>query len=123
MKILICGSREASSRLLKIAGEFVQLYHEHEFICGDAEGVDAAVIQACDALGVPITVYGANNQLRHQTQTGRNIALGGSYRMRDAWMVAQQPDVVIGLWNGTSAGTLATVKHAKRQGILSSLVR
>jgi hypothetical protein len=109
--------------LIWIARGLVELYHEHEFICGDAEGVDAAVIAACDALGVKVTVYGANNQLRHQTKTGRNIALGGSYRMRDAWMVAQQPDVVIGLWNGTSAGTLATVKHAKRQGILSYLVR
>jgi membrane carboxypeptidase/penicillin-binding protein PbpC len=85
--------------------------------------VDAAVIQACDALGAKVTVYGAHNQLRHQTKTGRNIALGGSYRMRDAWMVEQGPDVVVGLWNGHSAGTLATVKHAKRQGIEAYLVR
>mgnify|MGYP001056969376 FL=1 len=123
MKILICGSREASPRLLSIAHDFVQLYHEHEFICGDADGVDAAVIAACDALGVKLSVYGANHVLRHQTRTGRNIALGGTYRMRDAWMVAQQPDVVIGLWNGSSPGTLATVKHAKQQGIESYLVR
>ena len=123
MKILICGSREASPRLLSIAHDFVALYRQHEFICGDADGVDAAVIQACDALGVTLTVYGANHTLRHKTQTGRNIALGGTYRMRDAWMVAQGPDVVIGLWNGTSAGTLAVVKHAKRQGIESYLVR
>jgi hypothetical protein len=116
--LLITGSRSASERMLKYAQKAVARAKElgWEIVVGDASGVDAAVIEACDNLNVPVTVYGAYGRMRHQTKTGTNYALTNtSYPQRDMVM-AQTCDVCLAVWDGKSNGTQITFSAAKKFG-------
>jgi hypothetical protein len=118
MKLLITGSRKATPRLLKRAHDAVAYAKSQvgEVIVGDAEGVDAAVIQACDELQVPVTVYGAYGRLRRTTNTGRNFPLlVKSYRIRDDVM-AKECTHCFALCHNKSKGTMHTYSRAKVMG-------
>jgi len=75
-----------------------------EIIVGDAFGIDRHVIETCDRLGVPVTVYGAYGKFRNRSKTGKNIALQANYTDRDEHMIAEC-DMCIAVWNGRSKGT------------------
>lgn len=121
--LLITGSREASDYLLERARAFVRLVKEvgGQVVVGDAEGVDATVIRACDELGVPVTVYGAYGKLRRKSITGKNIAIVSSYLARDREMVRVCTHCVA-LWNGRSRGTKYTYDVARRRGKPAELI-
>jgi len=112
-KLLITGSRNASAKLIAVAKKAVE--HAQalgwEIVVGDASGIDMIVINTCDDLNVPVTVYGANNVMRHKTKTGANITTPGSYIDRDVLM-AEECDKCFAIWNGESRGTKLTYKTA-----------
>ena len=86
MKLLICGSRNVVRGMRGYVHKVVKRAKERgdlEIIVGDAHGVDKMVIEACDQLGVPVTVYGAYGKFRNETDTGENIAAIGNYAERD----------------------------------------
>ena len=124
MKILITGSREASQRLIDIARGFVEHFPQAEFIVGDAPGIDAAVIAACDRIGARVLVCGAHGQCRNATKQQTNVYLTCSYQERDRFMVDEgHPDQCVAFWNGSSAGTLATAKYARSKGVPTILCK
>ncbi len=119
-QLLITGSRKAPPAMRAYARRAVARAAElgWHVIVGDAAGVDAAVIAACDTLRVPITVCGAHGRLRRRTRTGENLALGSRrypYVLRDLWMAARC-DVCLALWDGTSRGTRKTFAAAREMG-------
>jgi hypothetical protein len=66
MRVLITGSREASSAMLAKVEEVVLWVKRQGYtlLVGDAPGVDAHVRVCAEALSVPTTVYGAYGRLR-----------------------------------------------------------
>ncbi len=118
-RVLVTGSRDATPAMLARARQLVACARKSEnhitFLVGDAPGVDAAIIQACDELGLPVEVYGANCTFRHYTRTGRNIPVGGSYVTRDRVM-AEACDECFAIWNGESRGTRLTFQAVIRLG-------
>jgi predicted Rossmann-fold nucleotide-binding protein len=117
MKLLITGSRTASVGMLSYARKVVARAKELGWtvLVGDAPGIDAAVIEECDLLEVPVLVYGANGKMRHQTKTGTNVACLGSYTDRDRIMV-EACDICMAIWNGSSRGTVTNYEAAKALG-------
>ena len=115
--LLITGSRAASPEMLDYARSVVTRAKEKRWkiIVGDADGVDGTVIQACDDLGVPVTVYGAYNKMRRRTRTGENAAIPGSYPARDRHM-ATLCTCCMAIWNGQSRGTMITYRAVKALG-------
>jgi len=82
-----------------------------EVVVGDASGIDAKVIETCDGLDVPVTVYGGYNKMRNFTKFGKNIRLDQTYIQRDAYM-AGECDKCYAIWNGVSRGTKLTYQMA-----------
>ena len=123
MRTLITGSREATTEMLRKAAQMVvnaknkiEEGLQECIIVGDAEGVDAQVIEMCDQLDVPCYVFGAYGKLRRKTrQRGHNITVDGTYPERDVVM-AQLCDQCLGIWNGASRGTEFTTRKAKEFG-------
>jgi len=117
MKLLVTGSRDASSLLFQYARAIIVRAKElgWSIVVGDAPGIDAEVIAACDMLGVPVEVHGGYNKLRHTSSSGQNITHPVSYPERDRLM-AELCDICIGVWNGKSRGTMITVKAAAALG-------
>jgi hypothetical protein len=115
--LLITGSRSASPEMLDYARRVVARTKEKawKIIVGDADGIDGAVIQACDDLGVPVTVYGAYTKMRRRTRSGENVALPGSYPARDRHM-ATLCTCCIAIWNGQSRGTMNPYRAARALG-------
>lgn len=115
--LLITGSRNASSAMLDYAHKVVARAKEKgwKIIVGDADGVDDTMIQACDDLGVPVTVFGAYRKMRRKTRTGENSALPGSYPTRDRHM-ATLCTYCMAIWNGESHGTMITYRAAQSLG-------
>jgi predicted Rossmann fold nucleotide-binding protein DprA/Smf involved in DNA uptake len=116
-RLLITGSRDISKAGIDYAKAIVARAKELDWsiIVGDASGVDTAVIDECDRLGVRVTVQGAYGILRHRTITGENRATTGSYVDRDRLM-AEACDVCMAIWNGNSHGTEMTFKFAQSMG-------
>jgi predicted Rossmann fold nucleotide-binding protein DprA/Smf involved in DNA uptake len=117
--LLITGSRQTTEHLNELARAAVERAKllAWSVIVGDAEGVDACVIEACDRLGVPVTVYGAYSQVRHRTKTGGNVALATDFKARDRLM-AKLCTKCLALHNPVSltGGTAYTYHCAKRLG-------
>lgn len=113
MKILITGSREATPAMLELVDQLIldAKADGDEIIVGDADGVDARVIEQCDLLKVPVTVYGADEKLRRRAKTGYNYGLRGTYPDRDKYM-AEKADHCAAVWNGASTGTRFTFQQA-----------
>lgn len=99
MKLLITGSRKATSEMLAYALKAVTRANElgWQMIVGDAPGVDASVIAACDELGVPVEVHGAHGRIRNSTRAGKNIVHGCNYAVRDQIM-AEACDSCLAVW-------------------------
>lgn len=116
-KLLITGSREATPEMLEYAREAVHgvYFMGWEIVVGDASGVDQAVIEECDRMGVPVTVHGGYGKIRIRTKTGQNIAHPGSYPDRNWAMVESLSpgDHCLAIWDGSSHGTRITFGHAK----------
>jgi len=116
-KILITGSRQAGQSMISYARKCVERAKEigASIVVGDAPGIDAAVIKACDEMNVPVIVYGAYGKLRNKSKTGTNLSHSGNYSERDRVMV-ELCDTCMAIWNGSSRGTKATYEMAKRAG-------
>lgn len=111
-KVLFSGSRHATPLMLSHAQEWVEKiagWDGYTVVCGDAEGVDAAVIRACTETGVYFECYGITPASRGcivstQNYTYLNLK---SYPDRDRHM-ASLADYGIFFWNGFSKGTIVT---------------
>jgi len=116
-RLLISGSRKATPAMLTYARRTVALAKEKGWaiIVGDADGVDAAVIDACDDLGVPVEVHGAKGEMRRQSKTGTNIPHDVGYLARDEIM-AGLCTACLAIWNGRSRGTHYTLIAASALG-------
>jgi len=130
-RLFIIGSRDASPEMLTLAREAVKHAKANGWLIlvGDnPRGVDAAVIDACDAMGVNILILGITPRPRKGSQrTGtywqvdiRHAADGdystfAAYAGRDRYAV-DLADRVFAIWNGTSRDTLAGYEYAVQQG-------
>ncbi len=117
MKLLITGSRKATPEMLAYALKAVARAKERgwQVVVGDAAGVDASVIDACDELGVPVEVHGAYGRIRNRTKTGKNIVQKCNYAARDRIM-AEACEACLAVWNGQSGGTRTTLECAGELG-------
>lgn len=86
--LLICGSRTATPAMLDYARRCVERakIRGYSIIVGDAEGVDAAVMDECQRLNVPHIIVGGYSKFRRKTKTGSLFAHAGSYLDRDRYM-------------------------------------
>jgi hypothetical protein len=127
-RLLVVGSRHATPDMLNKAGTVVERARANGWaiLVGDADGVDTAVIAACNRVGVNYAVFGISTRPRSQAfrdieagGTGRYIRhiphKSGDYSARDRFMV-DVADRVLCLWNGTSKGTKAAYEYAKSLG-------
>lgn len=114
-RLLITGSREIGRDALADTEKLVSAYLG-SILVGDADGIDAKAIEACDRYNVPCTVHGAYGKMRRKTKQGKNIPLAGNYWNRDKFM-ADNAEVVVAFWNGLSAGTRYTFQQAILRGI------
>lgn len=135
-KILICGSREATSEMLNTARNLVKKgtlpsSDTYTIIVGDANGVDKAVIRACIEFKVPFICFGITVKprvdLRGYGQYIQVLPFGPFkyyYKMgfiqRDKVM-ANYADQCWAIWNGESTGTMATYNHAVKMGRPSAI--
>lgn len=127
-RLLIAGSRDATPAMLKTAYKAVARAKANGWaiLVGDAVGVDAAVAEACNRLGVNYTCVGISATPRHHRVmsvqaggTGRYVrfeARGKSaYTARDRYLV-DLADRVLCLWNGESKGTAAVAEYTRQLG-------
>ncbi|MCC6976434.1 MAG: DNA-processing protein DprA [Anaerolineae bacterium] len=128
-RLLITGSRQATPEMLAMAQRAVSRAHEKGWmvIVGDnPQGVDAAVIEACDALGVKVLVCGTTREPRKASirpdsywQVVVEVPLDEEYPQfrlystRDRWMV-ELCDRMLAIWNGQSRGTQAGYDYARQ---------
>jgi hypothetical protein len=123
-RLLIAGSRQATSPLLKWAYTAVERAKANHWavLVGDAEGVDTAVISACNELGVDYVCFGIADTPRSSAfksvkdgGKGRYVRHNGSYTERDRRM-ADVADRGLFLWNGNSKGTYAAYAYMRDLG-------
>jgi hypothetical protein len=128
-RLLITGSRQATPEMLQMARRAVARAKAQSWmvLVGDnPQGVDAAVIDACDELGVNVLVCGTAPQPRKGSQRlgsywrvdvkQRNdgeFSAFGAYAARDRWIV-EMCDQMLALWNGQSRGTKAGYDYARQ---------
>jgi len=112
-RLFIAGSRQATPAMLRIAYRAVQRAKENgwSILVGDnPRGVDAAVVRACDQLGVDVTVIGITRRPRNggsHRSTSRYICYQTtSYTQRDRYL-AGMGNRGLFIWNGASRGTKA----------------
>jgi hypothetical protein len=116
--LLICGSRDASPQMLRVAAAAVSRAHAHgwRILCGDASGVDHAVIMTCCKLGVPFAFYGITKQPRHfccEHHAAEDYhRVPGGYLDRDKFM-AEAADRCFGICRKRSSGTMFTCQYAR----------
>ncbi|WKZ15510.1 MAG: hypothetical protein QY317_16575 [Candidatus Jettenia caeni] len=119
MKVLVCGSRNCSSEMMKKVKEVVRWVanNGHSLIAGDAEGVDRIALMEMSHLNEArrSVVYGANGRLRFSVPYGRKVILHEDYLHRDRVMV-READLVVAIWDGVSRGTEYTFSHARKCG-------
>lgn len=113
MKVLVCGSREATQRMIDYTIALVMSMKEkgYELIVGDAPGIDRAAIVIAEKFDIPTTVYAPEN---YRPRVPGAILKGHDYLGRDRAMV-DAADMVVGVWNGSSKGTKYTVDYAVKQ--------
>ncbi len=130
-RLLITGSRDTSPALLHLARQAVERAKAQGWLVlvGDnPRGVDAAVIDACDDLGVNVLVFGIAPQPRKGSRRPESywqvditrreeddFSLLAAYAARDRYMI-DLADRVFALWNGTSRGTKAGYDYAVQSG-------
>ncbi len=112
-RLFIAGSRHATPAMLHVVNQAVQRAKTHGWtaLVGDNPlGVDAAVVRACDELGVAVTVIGIGRKPRN----GGSQRPGSCYIQYQAYGYAQRDrylaelaDRGLFLWNSVSRGTKA----------------
>ena len=112
---LITGSRKADHRMTAkaklIAIGFIR--RNDHIIVGDADGVDASVIDVCNRLKYAnIEVWGHNGIVRHRTKYGMNYPVVCGPIERDRKM-AEGCDDCTAVWDGYSGGTWKTMEFAR----------
>ncbi len=128
-RLLITGSRHATPEMLELAQRAVSRAHEKGWmvVVGDnPQGVDAAVIDACDQRGVNVLVCGTTREPRKGSirpnsywqvdvtrHDGDDAILFETYAARDRWMV-KLCDRMLAIWNGQSRGTKAGYDYARQ---------
>ncbi|MCC6976519.1 MAG: hypothetical protein IT322_21120 [Anaerolineae bacterium] len=128
-RLLITGSRHATPEMLEMAQRAVSRAKEKGWmvVVGDnPQGVDAAVIDTCDALGVKVLVCGTTREPRKGSirpdsywQVVVEVPLDEEYPQfrlystRDRWMV-DMCDRMLAIWNGQSRGTKAGYDYARQ---------
>ncbi|MBE7511481.1 MAG: hypothetical protein HS103_01515 [Anaerolineales bacterium] len=135
-RLLITGSRHATPEMLDMARRAVTRAKSNGWmvLVGDnPQGVDAAVIDACDALGVNVLVCGTAPQPRKGSQRegsywqvdvkrrDDDATLFDAYAARDRWMI-DLCDRMLAIWNGQSRGTKAGFDYARQIGKTANLV-
>ncbi len=112
-RLMITGSRHATSAMLVTARKAVQRAHELGFaiLVGDAPGIDAAVVAECNRLSVRYACVCVAGKGRNQEANMVVKAPVASYTERDRWMVTRA-DRVLAIHNGRSRGTLAAYRYA-----------
>lgn len=118
--ILICGSRNITPAMLTKVEQIVQWVHEqgHCIICGDAPGIDSAVMVASCNLGLLHRVYGIADSPRNiccAEHNNKYIQVLGNYPARDRRMV-EDSDRVFGICLNKSSGTVYTCAYAEKLG-------
>ena len=130
MRILICGSREASTAMIDYAHRcvFRASFKGHSLVVGDASGVDTHVVIGARLYNVPCTIYGITEAPRCTRQVEayglvmKYLApmppyerCEGDFLARDRVMV-KAADLVLAIWNGESRGTKYTYDYACKLG-------
>lgn len=136
-RLLITGSRHATPDMLDMARRAVARAKANGWmvVVGDnPQGVDAAVIDACDAMGVNVLVCGTAPQPRKSSQRAESYwrvdvkqradeaySAFEAYAARDRWMV-NMCDRMLAIWNGQSRGTKAGYDYARKIHKTANLV-
>lgn len=110
-RLFIAGSRHATPAMQRKALQAVRRAKEHgwSILVGDNSlGVDAAVVRACDELGVDVTVVGIGRKPRsggsHRPGSRYIQYQAHGYAQRNRYL-AELSDRGLFLWNGISPGT------------------
>ena len=116
-KYLVTGSRQATQEMLEATAFIVEKIAKAggSLIVGDAPGVDARAISDAERLGIDVTIYAGYKTCRASHNSAKVILTGLSYPERDKLM-AQECDVCIAVWNGTSRGAKLTYDYASNLG-------
>ena len=100
MKIAIVGSRNIA---VADIGKYIS--HVEEIVSGGAAGVDSCAAEYAKERGIKLTVF-----LPQYDRYGRAAPI-----MRNKEIV-DYSDKIIAFWNGSSKGTLSTIKYAQKVG-------
>jgi len=122
-RLLIAGSRKATDAMLHKARQAVERAKANGWcvLVGDADGIDTAVIAACNEQQVNYICFGIDAKPRSTAfssvkdgGTGRYMRVASQhpydYAMRDRHM-AELADRGLFLWNGESKGTKAAYDY------------
>ena len=128
MNVLIAGSRSANglaqdlyTQLVKAVAASVRFHAQDLILVGDAPGVDAMVVAACEKhrqqyLCVGVFPKPRINALRYQqlNESPEQAAkpLYARFLARDAYLFSQA-DHVLCFWDGYSLGTKAMIDRAR----------
>lgn len=118
--ILICGSRDVTHAMLTKVEQIISWAkgNGHKIICGDARGIDSAVMVFACNLGLLHRVYGIAESPRNICCAEHNnsyIQVLGNYPARDRRMV-EDSDRIFGICLNKSSGTVYTCVYAEKLG-------
>jgi hypothetical protein len=111
-RLFITGSSCATPAMAQAAYRAVQRARQHGWtiLVGDRQGVDAAVVRACDLLGVEVTIVGIARKPRSVVSRYPNRRYicyqDAGTRQRDRYL-AGMADRGLFIWNGSSPGAKA----------------
>lgn len=120
MIIAVVGSRDFKD--MQLVSVYVKaLDPGTKVISGGARGVDRIAIEAAKRAGLPWEEYPADwNNIDHPDAVVKERPDGSKYDasagFRRNTMLAELADKVVAFWDGSSGGTMDTVKKAKKFG-------
>lgn len=123
---MIAGSRITTPEMIELVNRII--YDMQAIKChilvGDAPGIDEAVINACDLLGIGVTVHGIYSVGRNESKQFNSYkhVVAPSYLkardkliFRDRYMV-DHCDKYVGICLNNSHGTMSSLGYAKSTG-------
>lgn len=122
--LLITGSRDTNPKMLNTAIAAAKRAHElgWRIIVGDAHGVDQAVVETCEAEGIPHIVVGISDKPRNTNTLDHYVnSKQPGFLKRDDWMV-DRATKCLAIWNGSSRGTKHTYDRAVEKGLEAWLI-
>lgn len=125
--VVVCGSRKFADPLAAsaaIVNRIKELPLDTHVIHGDAAFSDRFAGEAAERLGMAVTKYPADWDT-HSADCrcrGQSWCREAGFR-RNLLMLDQNPDLVIAFWNGSSTGTLHTIKNARDRGLHLEVIR